>query len=346
MIDQRERFERAFQRFEMPEPAFERLARRRERKQRNQRVAAGAVGLVVFVASVWAVTSRDPAGSERTPGSSGGPGPVATGPDLGLSGIPGLPPRGMPTTSVNGELVLRQSSPYGSLSVYDDGSLIWSSKIPDGADAHTGLTMQRLTPEGIEYLRSAILETGLFTHDLELDGGGSQPYLEIEVQNGDRLVDVRLVWEGALLDPNAPEATAEQERALDTLAGLLGTPERWPENAWADRTMKTFVPGRYRICFRGFPHHLTTSETIALLPSVAADLISDRLTDGDGVPCGDLPTDETRGLAEALDSAGLTPMLAETWLRYNLDVPDSRDELWIFFMPVLPHGEAIFLGPG
>jgi WD40-like Beta Propeller Repeat len=57
MIDERERYERAFQQFQMPEPAWDRLIRRRDRKRRNQRIAAGVVGIAVFVAAVWAVTS-------------------------------------------------------------------------------------------------------------------------------------------------------------------------------------------------------------------------------------------------------------------------------------------------
>src|SRR4029450_4386669 len=50
MIDERERYERAFQQFQMPEPAWDRLIRRRDRKRRNQRIAAGVVGIAVFVA--------------------------------------------------------------------------------------------------------------------------------------------------------------------------------------------------------------------------------------------------------------------------------------------------------
>lgn len=47
MIDQRERFERAFELFEMPDPAFDRLVRRRDRKRRNQRLAAAATALLI-----------------------------------------------------------------------------------------------------------------------------------------------------------------------------------------------------------------------------------------------------------------------------------------------------------
>ena len=54
MIDERERFERAFELFRMPEPSFDRLVQRRDRKRRNQRVAAGVVGVMVFAAMVFA----------------------------------------------------------------------------------------------------------------------------------------------------------------------------------------------------------------------------------------------------------------------------------------------------
>jgi hypothetical protein len=57
MIDERERYERAFRQFQMTEPAWEILVDRRDRKRRNQRIVAGVVGIAVFVAAVWIVTS-------------------------------------------------------------------------------------------------------------------------------------------------------------------------------------------------------------------------------------------------------------------------------------------------
>jgi hypothetical protein len=64
MIDERERFEEAFALFERPEPAWERLVRRRDRKRRKERFTAGVVGIAVFVAAVWIVTSG--VSSDRT----------------------------------------------------------------------------------------------------------------------------------------------------------------------------------------------------------------------------------------------------------------------------------------
>lgn len=64
MIDERERFEEAFDLFERPEPAWERLVNRRDRKRRNQRITAGLVGIAAAVAVVaigWIVgTSARP----------------------------------------------------------------------------------------------------------------------------------------------------------------------------------------------------------------------------------------------------------------------------------------------
>jgi hypothetical protein len=98
MIDERERFERTFQQFQMPEPAWDRLVGRRDRKRRNRRITAGVVGIAVFVAAVWIV--RDVALLDRSeksviPGGSSTTGPAETGPIFDPSAdYWGLPPAG------------------------------------------------------------------------------------------------------------------------------------------------------------------------------------------------------------------------------------------------------------
>jgi hypothetical protein len=66
MIDERERFERAFDLFEMPEPAFERLGDRRDKKRRKERLAAGVAAFAILVA-VGVIFGRSWFSSEPLP---------------------------------------------------------------------------------------------------------------------------------------------------------------------------------------------------------------------------------------------------------------------------------------
>jgi hypothetical protein len=52
-----ETLERIARRIPIPEPAYERMLRRRDRKRRNQRIAAGVVGIAAFLVAIWIVTS-------------------------------------------------------------------------------------------------------------------------------------------------------------------------------------------------------------------------------------------------------------------------------------------------
>jgi len=66
-------------RFDMPEPAMDRLLRRRERRERNERIAATVLGLGVAVAGVaGAVVTLRVAGG-TTPASEGGAAAAAEG---------------------------------------------------------------------------------------------------------------------------------------------------------------------------------------------------------------------------------------------------------------------------
>ena len=55
MTEYRDVLERVGDRAPMPEPAFDRILRRRDRKRRNQRISAGVIGLTVSVALVLAL---------------------------------------------------------------------------------------------------------------------------------------------------------------------------------------------------------------------------------------------------------------------------------------------------
>jgi hypothetical protein len=63
-----------------------------------------------------------------------------------------------------------------------------------------------------------------------------------------------------------------------------------------------------------------------------------------------MSNDDARALAAVLIEAGLEPLtmpMGEAVTRFELDDPyEPGSSLYIFFGPVLPHGEAVFLGPG
>ena len=364
MIDQ-ESVERAAERFKVPDGALERLIRRRDRKRRNQRIAAGVVGIAVFVAAVWIVTSGGVFDRTQTPAVPGGSetGPTETGPsvapDPDAMGFIGVPPEGAtPSTPERGELVLSYwSSPF-RMWVYGDGRLIWvrHGDFPYGAnDRSTGYLEQRLTPEGAELLRSEVIATGLFGHDLDLIGTNDR---EIEVRNGDRLV--RVAWGDYSNDPDPTIAAAEQASALQRLDARLADPASWlPASAWADQEIRAYVPSRFSVCYEGMDDPLPASRILTSLPPAAEDLLrstgrtrveSGPSVDGEGTRdwvqyCSKLTTEEARALAEAFDDdPGFEkdPVVEAYGLSYETAIGPSGTfdpTVWVAFEPILPHGD-------
>ena len=353
--------------FEAPEPSVERFRRRRDRKRRNQRIAAGVVGIAVFVAAIWIVTSGMSLQRSQTPGGggfepTGSPEPTVVPTEQPV--LPGLPAEGAsPSTPEHGRLVLylEGSVPGGlwtAVWVYADGRVIWGDMWGDGyfpsgapTEGATGFVEQRLTPAGVEFLQTQVLSTGLFEHDLDLLLDPPSGFLTIEARNGDRLVQVTWAWDG-IVGKDVPSATSEQASALEGIHALLAHPASWPASAWEDEDPKTFVPSRYQVWLRVFPDQgggeLRVGEReVGLLPPSAADI----LRHGTQVrqPTYEMTTDDLRAFAEALNQAGLEPWPSpggEAILRYTLDPDEPGNSLWVFVGPVLPHGEAIFLGPG
>lgn len=273
----------------------------------------------------------------------------------------------MPGDPEPGKLVVRWDGSItvsGTMWVYADGRLLtWRLRhIPESVpdESFIGLTEQRLTPSGVEFLRSQVISTGLFDSDLVLAREGNAPYLGIQVRNGDRLVGVTWAWRG--ISGDAPVATPEQEAALGVLNALLTDPGSWPANAWEDQAAKAYVPSEYGICFRVFtrPEPTAPTEPIeasriwSLLPEPAENLL--RAGDPTGSlgstspNCSRVSTTDARAVARILEDAGIRRLRPETgayWLRFLLgNQGDLGDEVWISFEPVLPHGESTWLGPG
>ena len=269
--------DRIARRVPVPEPAYERLLRRRDRKRRNQRIAAGSVGIAVFVAAIWIVTSVGSLDRMKTGvvpgGTSTGPaetGPVVTGPAVTGPAIDGdlidLPPADAPPSSPErGEPVLGLSAEWYPISegavihtfLYADGRLIWwrEGAFPEGENT---LHEQRLTPEGVELMRAEAISSGL------LEGGRDTtmpglvdpaelllPYWGvISAWDGERSADV---WFAGYEPSDVPEdtrATADQARALERLLARVIDPASWlPAAAWADQDVRVYVPSHYEVCY-------------------------------------------------------------------------------------------------
>lgn len=379
MNEHRDLLERVGERFAFPDQAFENLARRRDRKHRNQRVAAGLVGFAVFAAAIWIVTTGGPFDRALTPGTSGpAPTPVTDpapdeAPRPEAVGFIGLPPEGAaPSTPEDGELVL---SFYGRSTtdgryrawVYADGRIIWDLEgdLPYGAnETTTGLLEQRLTPEGVERMRSEIVSTGLFDHDLTLLSGhlrekasGTQVPVgviwgTIQVRDGDRLVSVS--WSNPEMYPqdSGTAATPEQASALERLDRLLTHPGSWlPASAWQEEGITAYVPSRYAVCYSATDRALGPSRIVSLLPEATQDLLGDRdrtrASDTD-IYCSVVTTEEARALAGTLDAAGirLDDRSITSRLGYLVESPDvPHGEITIYFEPYLPHEEFLLCSP-
>lgn len=270
-------------------------------------------------------------------------------------GFIGLPPQGAtPSTPGSGELVVnfygRSSTLGGLLSrvwVYADGRMIWhrEGQVPKGANKRTsGFLEQRLTPEGVEFLRSEVLATGLFGHDLTLLSPRFREHHtvwgSVQVRNGDR--PIRITWEDSRLDPEKDEGTIaspEQVSALVQVDALVTDAASWlPASAWRVREIRAYVPSKYAVCVGGRPL-IEPSRLLPLIPEPARSLLRAR----EFAPhewsghCTDLTTEEARALREALDAAGLERFEGQYVLAYRLEIPGSLQV--IAFEPYLPHGE-------
>ena len=346
-----------------PPDGFERVLRRRDRKRRNQRVAAGVLGIAVFVAAIWIVTAGGAVDRSQKPATTGGTGPsVSPGPTAPV-GLVGLPPEdATPSLPKRGELVvgfvfghtMGDPGRFG-LHLYADGRVIWQKlgeAYAGGDPTPTGLIEQRLTPEGVELIRSEVLSLGLFDRDRHLVGGYVPDFGWIEVQDGDRLA--RITW-GDVGSGFAPgpdtQATLEQARALQRLDAQLEDLPSWlPASAWVDLEPKPFVPSRYSVCYDTEPG-IGLDRVLDSFPRSAEEWLRplDRTHDvndrfgptgmGFEVWCSTVSTDEARSLAEILDAADTAVSVSRDvfGLAYEFGLRDlDGTHVTMGFYPALP----------
>jgi len=262
--------------------------------------------------------------------------------------------------------------------VYTDGRIIWSrvgGPVPEGANELTsGYLEQRLTPKGVELVRSAV--SGLFDRSRALLQTAEAPYLGgsspglvvprdygsswglVDVPDGDRFV--RLAW-GEAGDPTHVETIAppEQLSALRRVDALLTDPASvLPPSAWAVRKIRAYVPSHYAVCIDSSPPK-DASRLLSLLPTRAADVLRDKSrTQSEGgfemqtdsgpveVPgrwvryCHKLATEEARQVADSLSGLDQDPRWWGLTLAYRVaGEANDGDATAIWFEPYFPHGQ-------
>jgi hypothetical protein len=297
-------------------------------------------------------------------------------------GFIGLPPVGAtPSTPENSELILHylgRSASHGKgigrplvqVWVYADGRMIWSEESghsakppPEGAnELISGYLEQRLTPAGIELMRSQI--AGLVDRSrsavealptdyeplgsrhysglalLIPEGVSGPPWGSVEVRDGDHFLGLQWLGGGDSGRHEGPIATPEQVAALWRIDALLtDRASVLPPSAWAERKIRAYVPSDYAACF--FPPPTDQSQVLSLLPTEAAEVLRDKSPRRENVfgeYCFKVTTEEAREVAEAL--SGLDPVPAGARLAYQLaGMSDGDEGTQLWFEPYFPHGQ-------
>jgi hypothetical protein len=170
-------------------------------------------------------------------------------------GFIGLPPVGAtPSTPETGKLVLHwqvRSVTLGGLQsrawVYADGRIVWSRQdgpLPEGANKFTsGYLEQRLTPEGVELLRSQLVASGLFDRSRKFIVPEEHGSAWGSVSVYDRDETVTLGWGKRFMVAPPGYRPAPGHRAVGTAGDRLG---------------RSVDPGLRALPLRGLPRALVT----------------------------------------------------------------------------------------
>jgi hypothetical protein len=208
MSDYRDVLERIAVRATMPEPAMERMLRRRSRRQRNQRLIAGGVGLAIGIALVAGATvasrsaRREPVGSPSPRGIfTGAQGSVVFGDSEGLwrgiwavdptapvgrTQLPGIRGRAIPMAwSSDGTELLVTRSPAHPSGPWNDPSRTWVLTVIHADGSMTSLPWASrtatFTPDGREVIAPCPIAATLPTQLCigPVDGTSHRPFASV-----------------------------------------------------------------------------------------------------------------------------------------------------------------------
>lgn len=263
----------------------------------------------------------------------------------------GLPPEGAaPSAPEQGELVLSFGGRVNMLGgdfhrmwLYADGRLLWKSNLEGrdvglhiwaerfgGAEPTTAVIEQRLTPEGVDLVRAAVMASARVIGPVNVGEDiteWSRPGViwgGLTLGDGNRLLDAD--WS----DSRVP--------------ARLANPGSWlPPSAWADRRIGGYVPSHYAVC--AWPND--PSRSLKRLPDAVQALVVSKGTrvPGSGLPPGDcyaVTTDVARAIVAAFDTAGHAPALRRGPISYALpDATGPDGEVTVDLLELTPHGEVV-----
>ena len=346
---------------------------RRERSGGRWRlIAAAALAAVVVLAGTALATGAmyraiiTPSQTPATPTAPRTPlTPPSTTPRDASTTSP-LLPEGVPSTPPTGELVATIGIRHrGAYRLYADGRLI-STLFDDPAyqqayPLSSPWTAQRLTPEGVERVRSRFLSSGLFDSAQPLSDVNCPP-VHACVRDGDRWLGVQVDVLGASQSQAPPDAV----RLFDDLGGLAST---LPATEWIDPQREPYVSARIATCVKtveipdpslavGFEVPLDLSVLLPRLSAPVATLLTGREPNADLMSrmlpslegrighggCFELTLDEARTLVDTALSptGGGTHAYGGLVLRLTpkSDPADATqpDRAWIWFEQLLPDG--------
>lgn len=291
------------------------------RRGRRRQFLTGSVSLLVAVGlAIGAFSGIRTLQSRRTPMVEPSPTPATDAERLGFLSL--APEGSEASLPARGDLVISFEyfcCPGRSMYVYADGRMIWSEfnvvepgkegyfpLPPQGAnDSETGRLEQRLTPEGVEMLRSELLSSGLFEEDHSF------------VKKTEELT-IGVLRDGQIITLHAAKAddpfgaTPAEAREILRLTELLNAPEAWlPDEAWADPSIRAFVPSRYVVVIHFYSNGGRTPDDPSELPAPADELLRSADVVDDSSACQVVTTSEARrintGLLDAFGPDLLIP---------------------------------------
>jgi hypothetical protein len=282
------------------------------RRPRRWLIAAAAVGVAVLLVASALLLQQTEDGHIQTKPAGPAVSTFGTPPTTAVTQPPNTPgdssaevpllPEGVPSNPDTSELAAsvqtsNGDSPYFYY-LYADGRLVWFSR---QVGERGGYIEQRLTPEGVERVRSRFLSSGLFD-PAQPQSGCKEPALCVRADDGRLLSTLR--WQSA--------------EGYQLLAYIKTLDSSLPEAEWADKEIKPHIPPAVAVCVDivGYDAVHGAVEAPAdlavllpLFPARAAELLGGR------EPVGPIPTIPARARcyemtleeARALAAAFLDP---------------------------------------